>query len=298
MTQPTRFEGRVWRPPGEAWSTLLQLTVGCSHNRCAFCMMYREKRYRVRPLDEVFEDIDNLARHEPNVHRVFICDGDALSAGFDTFAAVCERLNERFTGLNRIAAYVNPGDLLDLSDTQLHTLRSLRFSLGYLGFESGSAEVLDLVRKGATPTEMVDMVDRAREFDIRTSVIGLLGVGGRELSADHVAGTFRVLNRMQPSRLSFLTTMIVPNTPMMNWVGNGSFEPLTERENIRELRDIVAGLELNGCVIRATHRSNVVPVEGRLPKDKLRILDELGAALEAAPHEVTCILPQYGLNAL
>jgi radical SAM superfamily enzyme YgiQ (UPF0313 family) len=284
-----RFEGRIYRPPSEADSVLIQLTVGCSHNRCAFCAMYVEKRHRVRPLDEVFEDVDATARVYPQARRVFLCDGDALSAGVETFAAVCRHINARFPRLERIAAYINARDLLRCSTDELRQLRALRFSLGYLGLESGSGSVLELIRKGATPRDMVEMASVARDADIALSAIVLLGAGGAALTGDHIEGTIAVVNAMQPKYLSFLTAMIVPHTSLMTWTRQGTFAPLTDRAILHEARAMLAGLQLNDTLFRMNHVSNLIALGGRLPKDKEVLLAQIDALIPRAREEVSCI---------
>ncbi|HQN00169.1 MAG TPA: radical SAM protein [Candidatus Hydrogenedentes bacterium] len=284
-----RFEGRVFRPPSEASSVLIQLTVGCSHNQCIFCAMYREKRYRVRPLAEVLEDVDALARMAPRARRVFVCDGNALSAGFETFAALCQHLHLRFPVLERISAYVNARDLLRLSDEELRQLRGLEFSLGYLGLESGSREVLRLIHKGATPETMVEMADKARKADIALSAIVLLGAGGKALSKEHIRGTIEVLNLMKPSYLSFLTAMIVPKTPLMCLVEEGGFQPLTDKAILQEAKSILERLEMDYTLFRMNHVSNLISLGGCLPEDTRPLLKQLEALLPRADDTVSCV---------
>lgn len=284
-----RFEGRIYRPPSEASSVLIQLTVGCSHNQCVFCAMYRDKRYRVRPLDDVLQDVDMAAKAVPNAKRFFICDGNALSAGFETFEALCRHIGSRFPRLERISAYVNARDILRLSEEQLQALRCLKFSLGYLGLESGGAEVLKFIRKKATPDDMIEMAAKARNADIVLSAILLLGAGGRALSEDHVRGTIEVVNKMQPKYLSFLTAMIVPTTPLMTYVEKGEFQPLTDRAILHEARDMLAGLDMRDTLFRMNHISNLIDIGGHLPADKTNLLRQLDWLLPRAGNDVTCV---------
>jgi hypothetical protein len=251
--------------------------------------MYHDKKYRVRALDDVWEDVDMAARAYPGARRVFVCDGDALSAGYDTFAALCRHIGSRFPRLERIAAYVNARDLLRLSGEELRMLRALRFSLGYLGLESGSARVLELIRKGATPEDMIEMARVARGADIALSAIVLLGAGGRALTGDHIRGTIETVNAMQPAFLSFLTAMIVPSTALMAWTERGTFEPLTDRAILDEARGMLDGIELRDTLFRMNHVSNMIALGGRLPGDKAALLRQIDALLPRATDTVSCI---------
>jgi histone acetyltransferase (RNA polymerase elongator complex component) len=191
--------------------------------------------------------------------------------------------------LERISAYTNARDLLGLSPEDLKRLRSLRFSLGYLGLESGSAKVLELIRKGAAPKDMIQMARVARDADIALSTIVLLGAGGSALTDDHIRGTIEVVNAMQPAYLSFLTAMIVPHTSLMTWAERGTFEPLTDRAILREAHDMLFGLELKDTLFRMNHVSNMISLGGRLPKDKKALIRELYELMPRAGEQVTCV---------
>jgi hypothetical protein len=212
-----------------------------------------------------------------------------LSAGCDVFEKVCLHINERFSSLERIAAYVNARDILRLSHEELYRLRQLKFSLGYLGLESGSGEVLDLIRKGATPDDMVQMAHAARRAEISLSVIVLLGAGGAALTLEHAHGTIRVVNEMQPKYLSFLTAMIVPYTSLMTWTEQGKFKPMTDRAILQEAGTMLAGLDLQDTLFRMNHVSNLITVGGTLPQDKEKMLGQVGRMLTFAEDKVTCL---------
>lgn len=267
----------VIRPPSEARSFLLQLTTGCSVNSCTFCGAYNSKPFRVKNMDEVFGDISEHVRSDPGTRRVFLLDGDALAVGNDILVPVLDRLAGSFPRLSRVASYANGGNITVRSDQELGELTARKLSLIYIGLESGSEKVLSRCRKKASAGEMVDAVGRCRAAGIKSSVIVLLGLGGRDLRDDHVAETIRALNLMQPRYLSFLSLMILPGTPLEHQVRRGEFELPGPVDLLREMQDIIGGLELDGTIFRTNHASNHLPLEGRFPADKevfLRILDE------------------------
>ena len=275
-----RYHGTVIRPPSEADSYLLQITYGCSHNRCAFCGTYPDKPFQVRPLNEVLEDIAMAARRMPDVRRVFLCDGNSLVLDMDRLTTVLDALNEAFPLLRRIGIYANARDILAKSPEDLATLRAKGLELIYLGLESGSDEVLRRVDKGANAADMVAAVVRAKEAGFRVSVIALLGLGGVDLSDQHADATAEVVNAMDPQYLSTLTLMLVPGTPLHRQWEAGEFR-LPEPEGLLgELRRVLAGTSgLTRCVFRTNHASNYVPLAGTLCRDKQRLLDSLDAAL-------------------
>jgi len=269
----------VIRPPSEAESFLLQVTLGCSANSCSFCGAYQKKPFRIKDSGEIEGDISEWSRLSPETRRVFLLDGDALAAGNGILVPVLDRLNSSFPRLARVASYANGFNITGRSDEDLRELAERKLRLIYIGLESGSQEVLDRCRKRASVEEMVAAVHRADEAGIKSSVIVLLGLGGKGLRDEHVSETVTALNRMQPRYLSFLTLMVIPDTPLARQEGRGEFELPEQEELLRETRDIIAGLELEGTIFRTNHASNYLPLAGRFPNDKAALLSTLRAAL-------------------
>jgi len=270
-----RYRGTVVRPPSEAHSLILQVTLGCSHNKCTFCGTYLDKPFRVRPPEEVFEDIDSVRPYAERVRRVFLADGNALVLPTGRLKEILERLRSVCPNLRRVGIYANARDILRKSPEELEDLRRRGLGIVYIGLESGSDEVLRRVKKGADVQQQVDAVLRAQQAGLKTSVICVLGLGGRELSDEHAEETARALNAMQPNYASFLTLMLVSGTELAGQYERGEFELLDPIEMLVELRTVVRGLELKRTVFRTNHASNFLALAGTMNEDKEKILAEL-----------------------
>ncbi|MDD5697363.1 MAG: radical SAM protein [Victivallaceae bacterium] len=271
-----KYEEPLFRPPAEAGSLIFQVARGCPHNTCRFCGMYKGVRYALRDPEETLAEFAHTAGLYPEARRIFLADGDVMQLPFATLEAYLTALNSFFPRLNRVNVYANGSSILAKNAEQLAELRRLKLNTLYLGFESGSQKVLDLVSKGEKVDAMVDAVRLAQKCGLRASVMILLGLGGKIYSAEHARLTAAALNRMQPRLLSALRFVEVPGTVMFD-----GFETLSEYEAVSELRDIVAGLEMTKTVFRANHTSNPVPLEGRLPHNKAELLRTLGSQLES-----------------
>jgi radical SAM superfamily enzyme YgiQ (UPF0313 family) len=279
-----RYYGTVIRPPSEADSYILQVTYGCSHNHCTFCGTYPDKAFQVRPADQVQQDIALARQCLPDTRRVFLADGNAFVLSPRRLVSILEELAAAFPRLQRVAAYANACDLLQKSRDELKLLRERGLRLVYLGLESGHDEVLRRIEKGATAAEMIAAVQHVQAEGIRVSVIGLLGIGGLELSSAHAEATGRAVSAMDPRYLSLLTLMLVPGTPLHRQWRAGTFRQLEPEALLRELHQIILHLEgLSGCIFRTNHASNYLPLAGTLPKDKQRLLDTLDAAIRCGP---------------
>jgi radical SAM superfamily enzyme YgiQ (UPF0313 family) len=269
----------MFRPPGEASSLILQVDEGCPWNRCTFCGMYKGKSHHAHSLEAIEDLIHREAERQPGARRIFLADGDVMRRPFDELRAILEMLNARFPRLTRVSLYANGRSIAAKTVSELAALRALKLHTLYMGLESGDEEILKRCCKGETADGMVTAGQMAQQAGLRLSVMILLGLGGVEHRSSHIVHTADALNRMQPRLLSALRVIPVAGTPLHEAVTNGSFRLSSEAEIVRELRALIAGLELTGTVFRANHSSNIVPVEARFPYDKQRVLAELDALL-------------------
>ncbi|MFO7653468.1 MAG: radical SAM protein [Candidatus Krumholzibacteriia bacterium] len=279
-----RYVEPLFRPPSEARSLLLQVTIGCSHNACTYCGMYQSprQRFRVRSLDAVKADIDEAggALTGP-VPRVFLADGDALVVPPRRLAAILEHLRRRIPSVRRVGIYGDARSILRWSVEELRCLRELGLGIVYHGAESGDDEVLRRVGKGSTAAEAVRAARRLRAAGIRHSVMVMLGLGGVERSREHAAATAELITHMDPPYVGALTTMLVPGTPLAADAAAGRFRLPDRWGMLRELRTLVAESRPSRCAFHANHASNHLPLRLNLPADRGRgtaLLDEVLAS--------------------
>jgi len=288
----------IYRPPSEAGSYFLPLTAGCSNSTCTFCRWHGSK-LRMRDPDEVSREIDALAIFRekglllpdlPDIaryiaaqwdgRRVFLQDGDALAYPFPRLKAVFKHLKEKLPGLERVASYATPQDLLRLEVVQLRELKDLGLGIIYMGMESGDDEVLKQVAKGVTHTEIVTAAGKAKEAGIILSVTVILGLGGLERSREHVLATARALSEMDPEFAGALTLTIVPGTPLHRQWQNGQFQLISPFDSLRELKTIIENASFTNCFFSSMHASNYLSVRGTLPRNKATMLKSLEQVLE------------------
>ncbi len=275
-----RYEGKLYRPPSEADAYILQATVGCSWNRCVYCDMYREKDFRVRDLAAVLEDIALAARRfGPRVEKVFVADGDALVMPMDHWEAILAACKASFPALRRVSCYAMARNVLDKTDGELARLRAAGLSLLYVGPESGDDETLRRIAKGQDRAAHVEAARRAKRAGMALSVIFLLGAGGVARSGEHARASASLATEMDPEFLAALTLTVVPETPLATLVRRGRFELPAVPALLGELRAFVAIASPTDALFRTNHASNHLPLGGRLPRDRARILAVLDAAL-------------------
>jgi radical SAM superfamily enzyme YgiQ (UPF0313 family) len=274
------YIGAVFRPPSEAQSLIIQATLGCSHNKCTFCGSYLDKPFKIRSLEEIRQDLED-ARYLGPVRRVFLADGDALSIPQKRLVQIHEAVNEYIPSVERIGIYANARDILRKSVEELEELAALKLGIVYLGVETGDAELLEKICKGATYEQLVEAAHRVKQAGIALSVTVLLGIGGIEGSRRHASETAKILTDMDPDYVGALSVILVPGTPLHQEHMEGKFQVPDPFELIEELRVMIAESSFTNCVFRSNHASNYLPVKATLPQDKEGILRAIDRVLEA-----------------
>jgi radical SAM superfamily enzyme YgiQ (UPF0313 family) len=285
-----KYEGAIYRPPSEAESLILQITVGCSHNKCTFCPSYKDKRFRIKTFEEIKEDIDEAAQSGSAIGRVFLADGDALIIPQPRLMAVMEYLFKNLPGLRRVGLYANAKGILKKQTEDLRQLKEAGIGIIYLGVESGDQVVLDRVCKGTTYEKLVKAGNKVKEGGIKLSVTVLLGIGGKERSREHAIATGKILTEMDPDYVGALSLIIVPGTPLFEEMAQGRFVLPTPFELIQELGTMIENTNMHGLFF-SNHASNYLPIKARMPKDKEATLKLIKEVL--AQRDPALLRPEY-----
>lgn len=274
------YEGTVIRPPSEANSILLQVTLGCSHNKCTFCGTYRGKRFNIKKDDVIFEDIEFARKYCRRQNRLFLCDGDALVIPMRRLVPILERIRDRLPWVERVGVYANTKSIKMKTNEELAQLRKLGLNIAYMGLESGDNKVLEAIRKGADADKMITMGKKLKKAGIKVSVTVLLGLGGRKGSLDHARETGRVLTAMDPDFVGALSLMLIPGTELHDQYVKGDFQLLEPEEMLTELGAMIAATNLTDGLFHANHASNYLPIRAHLPRDKEKTLELISHALD------------------
>ncbi len=265
------YEGIVIRPPSEAESLILQATFGCSHNRCTFCPTYKGRRFRIKDLERLQEEIDEVAPLGP-FHKVFLADGDALIIPQEKLLAILEYLLKKIRGLRRVGIYGNAKSILRKSVDELRALKARKLGIIYLGVETGDEALLQKVCKGATYDQAVEAGRRVKEAGITLSATVLLGLAGLENGHQHALATAKILSAIDPQFASALTLMVVPGTPLYEEMKAGHFQLPSPFQLLEELGIIIAHSNFSNCYFTSNHASNYLPIKARLPRDKEEVV--------------------------
>jgi radical SAM superfamily enzyme YgiQ (UPF0313 family) len=281
------YEGNIIRPPSEANSILLQVTVGCSRNKCTFCGTYMGERFKIKPDSIIMEDIAFAAKYSKRQRRVFLCDGDVLIIPQKRLMKILLEIKKQLPWVTRVGTYANAKSLHMKSPDELKELKAHGLGIAFMGLETGDDVTLKNINKGATSQHMIEMGKKARSAGIKLSITVLLGIAGKERSRIHAKETGRVLSAIDPEYVGALSLMLIPGTPLCNDYESGKFLLPDPVEMLEELRIMIANTNLSSGLFHANHASNYLPIRAKLPKDKeatLKLIDEaLAGRIELKP---------------
>ncbi len=276
-----RYEGNIFRPPSEAYSLLVQVTIGCTHNKCTFCSMYKDKKFRVRDLGEVLEDLQWARNHYRRVDRIFLCDGDALALKNSKLMPILDFIRENFPECERVTTYGRATDVLRKSDEEMRQLYEAGLTMVYIGAESGSDKVLLDIKKGETRQQLIDGVRKIEASGMQASVTFISGLAGKDGWEDHAIQTGTMISEMEPSYVGLLTLMIDPIVPMAKDIEEGRMKLLSPEEVMAETLLMLKNTNVSKkCVFRSNHASNYVSLRGNLPDDKEKMMALVRKAME------------------
>ncbi|MDD3596144.1 radical SAM protein [Sulfuricurvum sp.] len=276
------YTSPLYRPPAEAENIILQATLGCSHNRCTFCSMYKSKRYTIRSIEELAREIELLSRHYPDANKAFLADGDALTLPTEHLAKLLRLLKSAFPRLSRVSLYATAQNFLDKSVDELKLLRAGGLSLAYFGIESGNDELLEKIDKGVSAAEMIEALHKAHEAGIKISSTVILGIGGLEYTHEHIRDTIKLINTAPMTYLSTLQLGLEECIAERFLKHFETFTPLNDLQILQEQRHLLSELNPPQKIIyRSNHASNALHLAGTLPKDTQRLIHEINHAMRA-----------------
>jgi radical SAM superfamily enzyme YgiQ (UPF0313 family) len=286
-----KYEGMIFRPPSEADSLILQVTVGCSYNRCTFCSAYQGKSFRIKEFREIEEDIDEVSSSGGRIRRVFLADGDALIVPQKSLVKILDRMKMKLRGLERVGIYANAKDILQRDVEELKALRERGLGIIYMGVESGNAEVLKRIKKNATVDQLVRAGRRVKESGILLSVTVILGIGGIELSQAHAEDTGKILSEIDPDYAGALSLMVVPGSSMEREVESGKLVLPTPFGLIQELEKLIKTCQVSRCFFASNHASNYLALRIQLPEQKEQALRRIREVLQRK--DPALLRPEY-----
>jgi len=273
------YEGNMIRPPSEAYSILLQATVGCSHNKCTFCGAYKGERFKIKSDDIIMEDIAFAARHCRNQDRLFICDGDALIIPQKRLLDMLTQIKIQLPWIKRVGLYANAKGIRMKTPEELKELHDQGLGIAYLGLETGDDETLKAIHKGVDSATMIEMGRKIRASGIKLSITVLLGIAGRERSQVHARATGEVLSAIDPEYVGALSLMLIPGTPLHTEYASGAFPLIAPTEMLLEIRTMIEHTTLSNGLFHANHASNYLPIRAKFPEEKQKTLNLIDAAL-------------------
>lgn len=274
------YKEPLYRPPSEAYSLILQITLGCSHNACTFCDMYKGKKFQIKDREIIEQDILEASCYFPQTKKIFLADGNALTMPFLDLLNILEELKAKFPYLERVSAYASPKDILNKGLEELVSLKKAGLKMLYLGVESGDFEILKRINKGVEPKEMLQAGQKAIKAGFLLSVTIINGLGGKEKSYQHAINTARLLSELNPHYIGALSLMPQPKTKLYKEVEEGKLTLLNPLGILQEIKWLLDELEVENSIFRCNHASNYLPLKGTLNQDREYLSNLLARVLE------------------
>jgi len=277
-----KYEGLIFRPPSEADSLILQVEIGCSNNDCTFCYSYKAKKFRIKSLEEIEQDIKETKFYSDRIRKVFLADGDALVIKTEKLLKILNMLYEYYPNLERVGIYATALNVLRKSDEDLKKLKDAGLGIIYLGIETGDDIILKQVKKNMTSAQMVNACKKILNNEFELSVTIILGLGGKNRWRENAIETARVINEINaPTYIGALTLMIPQGTPLYDDYIAGKFQPLSNIEILKEMKLLIENISITKeSIFRSNHASNYLPLGGTLPRDKEKLLEVLNRVIE------------------
>ena len=275
------YDYPLYRPPSEAYSLIIQATLGCSHNKCTFCNMYKNKKFKIKPLEQIKQEIDFFRMYIKKAERIFIADGDALIIPMKILKEIFLYIKEKFPEVKKISLYGSPKSILLKKEEELQELKNLGLELIYLGVESGNDKILEKIKKGVTKEEILKAGRKIKDAGLSLSVTVIAGLGGKENSKEHSIDTAKLISEINPDYLGVLTLMLEDGTELLEEYKKGNFNILSNVEILEEIKLMVENINIKrDCIFRSNHASNYVSLKGTLPYEKENIINSINYALK------------------
>jgi len=273
----------LYRPPSEAYSLIIQATLGCSHNKCSFCSMYKGKQFIIKPIEQIKKEIDIFRDEYEIVEKIFLADGDALIIPIAELKEILEYIKIKFPECKRVTSYGSPKAILNKSVKELSELKNLGLSMIYMGIETGDEEILEEIHKGVTIKELIEAANKVKEAKIQLSATVIAGIGGVEKSLKHGINTGKLISEIAPDYLGVLSLMIEEGTELIENIKQNKFNVLSDKQVLKELEVLVGNIDsLENIVFRCNHASNYIMLKGTLPRDKERLLKEIRDCIDSS----------------
>lgn len=271
----------LFRPPAEANNLILQVTYGCSYNRCSFCSMYKSKSYKIRSLKDIYQDINTLASNYPDAIKIFLADGDALCLDTSYLLEILSLIKELFPKIRRVSTYASAQNILSKTSDELKELQQNNLNLFYYGIETGDNTLLDKIDKGINSQDIITSLNMASDANIKISSTVILGIGGLEYTQQHISNTANIINQTRVNYLSTLQLGLEDDIKNKFYNNFNNFTHLNDLEILDEQKRFISIINpKNKIIFRSNHASNALHLKGTLPKDKNRLLDEIDIALK------------------